>query len=135
MSDNKEKKKILTDKLKYLYKMELSQRKFQVNEIDIEYEEMQNTDEEWILDRVNISVSCEYDGRLDGYDPQSFINDLETMFNKFRDAIIQYTPTQEYRIVRGDDDCYVETPMLFKFNYQFEDTHALELSIFITYPE
>lgn len=135
MSDNKEKKKILTDKLKYLYKMELSQRKFQVNEIDIEYEEMQNTDEEWILDRVNISVSCEYDGILDGYDPQSFINDLETMFKKFRDAIIQYTPTQEYRIVRGDDDCYVETPMLFKFNYQFEDTHALELSIFITYPE
>ena len=56
------------------------------------------------------------------------------MFNKFRDAIIQHTPTQEYKIVRGDDDCYVETPMLFKFNYQFEDTHSLELSIFITYP-
>ena len=135
MSDNKEKKKVLTDKLKYLYKMELSQKKFQVNEIDIEYEEMQNTDEEWILERVNISVSCEYDGRLDGYDPNSFVNDLETMFNKFRDAISEYTPTQEYRIVRGNENSYVSDPMLFRFNYQFEDTHALELSIFITYPD
>ena len=56
MSDNKTKKKVLTEKLKYLYKMQLSERKFQVNEIDIDYEEMQNTEEEWILERVNISV-------------------------------------------------------------------------------
>ena len=135
MSDNKEKETRLKDKLEYLYKMELEQRKFQVHEIDIEYEQMKNTDEEWVLDRVNISVSCEYDGRLDGYDPNSFVNDLETMFNKFRDAIAEYTPTQDYRIVRGNENCYVSDAMLFKLNYEFEETHALELSIFITYPD
>jgi hypothetical protein len=125
--------KILEDKLKYLYKMEFGQTKFVTSDIDIDFEQMENEDEEWILERVNIQVDFEYDGALDGDDVYYFTRDLKIMFDKFTSVIKQYTPTQEGKIVSGVSNSHVSEPMIIRVNYKYEDTHNFTLATFITY--
>ena len=62
----------LKEKLIYLYQMEFQQTKFVDTDIDIDFESMENTDGEWILERVNIQVDFEYDGPIDGDDVYYF---------------------------------------------------------------
>ena len=69
----------LTDKLKYLYKMEFEQKGFISSDIDIDLEKMKNTDGLWIIERVNIQVAFEYEGALDGDDVYTFTRDLKIM--------------------------------------------------------
>jgi hypothetical protein len=42
--------------------MEFGQTKFVTSDIDIDFEQMEDEDKEWILERVNIQVDFEYDG-------------------------------------------------------------------------
>ena len=133
MGLDKSKLKILEDKLKYLYKMEFEQKKFVTSDIDIDFEEYETEDGEWIVERVNIQVDFEYDGALDGDETYFFTRDLKIMFDKFTSVIKQYTPTQEGKIVTGDSDCFVSDPMIIRINYQYEDTHNFTLATFITY--
>ena len=135
MGLDKSKLKILEDKLKYLYKMEFGQTKFVTSDIDIDFEQMENEDEEWILERVNIQVDFEYDGALDGDEVYYFTRDLKIMCDKFTSVIKQYTPTQEGKIVTGDSDCYVSEPMIIRVNYKYEDTHNFTLATIITYQD
>ena len=125
----------LTDKLKYLYKMEFEQKGFISSDIDIELEKMKNTDGVWIIERVNIQVDFEYDGALDGDEVYYFTRDFKIMCDRFTSVIKQYTPTQEGKIVTGDSDCYVSDPMIIRVNYKFEDTHNFTLATFITYQD
>jgi hypothetical protein len=135
MSDNKTKQKVLADKLNYLYKMELTQRKFQVLEIDIDFEEDQLENGEWILVRTVLQVDFEYDGRLDGDEPYLFSRDLKIMCDNFVVALSQYTPTQEYKIVGGSSESYVSEPMIIGIDYKYEETHTFRLATFITTKE
>ena len=133
MGLDKDKLKRLEDKLKYLYKMELQQKKFVVSDIDLEFEQDQLVDGEWILDRVVIQVDFEYDGRLDGDEVYFFTRDLKIMCDNFTSAISQYTPTQEGKIVSGSSDNIVSDPMVIRIDYKYEDTHNFTLATFITY--
>jgi hypothetical protein len=133
MGLDKSKLKILEDKLKYLYKMEFEQKKFVTSNIDIDFEEYETENGEWIVDRVNIQVDFEYDGALDGDEAYFFTRDFKIMCDRFTSVIKQYTPTQEGRIVTGDSDCFVSDPMIIRINYQYEDTHNFTLATFITY--
>ena len=135
MGLDKDKLKRLEDKLKYLYKMEFEQTKFVTSNIDIDFEQMEDEDKEWILERVNIQVDFEYDGALDGDDVYTFTRDLKIMCNEFISVIKQYTPTQEGKILSGDSHCYVSDPFIYKMNYVYEDTHTFSLATFITYPD
>ena len=135
MSLDFQKEKILSEKLKYLYKMGLQQNKCIVNEMDVEFETMENTDGIRIIDQVNIDLDFEYEGGLDGYEPHTFASDLSRMFERVRNVIIQYTPTQEGKLKMNDDDVYVSDAMIFKINYEFENTHTFSLSFKITYPD
>ena len=134
MGLDKDKLKRLEDKLKYLYKMELQQKKFVVSDIDLEFEQDQLVDGEWILDRVVIQVDFEYDGRLDGDEVYFFTRDLKIMCDKFTSAISQYTPTQEGKIVSGSSDNLVSDPMVIRVDYKYEDTHNFTLATYITFP-
>ena len=125
----------LKEKLIYLYQMEFQQTKFVDTDIDIDFESMENTDGEWILERVNIQVDFEYDGALDGDDVYYFTRDLKIMCDRFISVIKRYTPTQEGKIIAGDSDCYVSDPFIYKINYIYEDTDTFSLSTFITYPD
>ena len=134
MELDKEKLKRLEDKLKYLYKMELEQKKFVVSAIDIDFEQDQLESGEWILERVLIQVDFEYDGRLDGDDVYYFTRDLKIMCDNFTSALSQYTPTQEGKIVSGTSDNIVSDPMVIRVNYRYEDTHNFTLATYITFP-
>jgi hypothetical protein len=134
MELDKEKLKRLEDKLKYLYKMELEQKKFVVSTIDIDFEQDQLETGEWILERVVIQVDFEYDGRLDGDDVYYFTRDLKIMCDKFTSALSQYTPTQEGKIVSGTSDNIVSDPMVIRVDYKYEDTHNFTLATYITFP-
>ena len=133
MGLDKDKLKRLEDKLKYLYRMELQQKKFVVSVIDIDFEQDQLDDGEWILERVVIQVDFEYDGALDGDEVYYFTRDLKIMCDKFTSAISQYTPTQEGKIVSGVSNSHVSEPMIIRVNYKYEDTHNFTLATFITY--
>jgi len=134
MGLDKDKLKRLEDKLKYLYKMELQQKKFVVSVIDIDLEQDQLEDGEWILDRVVVQVDFEYDGALDGDEVYFFTRDLKIMCDKFTSAISQYTPTQEGKIVSGSSDNLVSDPMVIRVDYKYEDTHNFTLATYITFP-
>jgi hypothetical protein len=133
MELDKNKQERLREKLIYLYKIEFQQTKFVDTDIDIEFEQMQNTDGEWILERVNIGVDFEYDGALDGDDVYYFTRDLKIMCDKFSSVIKKYTPTQEGKIIVGDAGVYVSEPFIYKINYVYEDTHTFSLSTYISY--
>ena len=135
MSLDFKKESVLAEKLKYLYQMELQQKKCIVREIDVEFETMENTDGIRIIERVNIDIDFKYEGALDGYEPYSFTADLNRLFQTVRGVITQYTPTQEGKIKSGDDDVYVSDVMIFKINYEFENTHTFSVSLNITYPD
>jgi hypothetical protein len=134
MGLDKDKLKRLKDKLEYLYKMELQQKKFVVSNIDMDFEQDQLDDGEWILERVVIQADFEYDGALDGDDVYYFTRDLKIMCNKFTSAISQYTPTQEGKIVSGTSDNIVSDPMVIRVDYKYEDTHNFTLATYITFP-
>ena len=131
MGLDKDKLKRLEDKLKYLYRMELQQKKFVVSVIDIDFEQDQLDDGEWILERVVIQVDFEYDGALDGDEVYYFTRDLKIMCDKFTSAISQYTPTQEGKIVSGVSNSHVSEPMIIRVNYKYEDTHNFTLATYI----
>ena len=134
MGLDKDKLKRLKDKLEYLYKMELQQKKFVVSAIDIDFEQDQLDDGEWIIERVVIQVDFEYDGALDGDEVYYFTRDLKIMFDKFTSAISQYTPTQEGKIISGtSDSSYVSDPMVIRVDYKYEDTHNFTLATYITF--
>jgi hypothetical protein len=133
MGLDRSKLKVLEDKLKYLYKMEFGQTKFVTSDIDIDFEQMEDEDKEWILERVNIQVDFEYDGALDGDEVYYFTRDLKIMCDKFTSVIKQYTPTQEGKLVSGDSNCHVSEPMIIRIDYKYEDTHNFTLATFITY--
>ena len=133
MGLDKDKLKRLEDKLKYLYKMEFEQTKFVTSNIDIDFEQMEDEDKEWILERVNIQVDFEYDGALDGDEIYYFTRDLKIMCDKFTSVIKRYTPTQEGKLVSGDSNCHVSEPMVIRVDYKYEDTHNFTLATFITY--
>jgi hypothetical protein len=134
MELDKEKLKRLEDKLKYLYRMELEQKKFVVSVIDIDFEQDQLESGEWILERVVVQVDFEYDGRLDGDEVYYFTRDLKIMCDMFTSAISEYTPTQEGKIVSGTSDSYVSDPMVIRVDYKYEDTHNFTLATYITFP-
>jgi hypothetical protein len=96
---------------------------------------MQNTDGEWILERVNVGVDFEYDGALDGDDVYYFTRDLKIMCDKFNSVIKKYTPTQEGKIIAGDSDVYVAEPSIYKIKYVYEDTHTFTLSTYILFED
>jgi len=135
MELDKEKLKRLEDKLKYLYKMELEQKKFVVSVIDIDFEQDQLETGEWILERVVVQVDFEYDGRLDGDEVYYFTRDLKIMCDMFTSAISEYTPTQEGKIVSGTSDSYVSDPMVIRVDYKYEDTHNFTLATYISFPK
>jgi hypothetical protein len=135
MSLDFKKESVLSEKLKYLYKMGLQQKKCIVNNIDVEFETIKNTAGVRIIERVNIDMDFEYEGALDGYEPHIFTSDLSRLFETVRGVITQYTPTQEGKIKSGDDDVYVSDVMIFKINYEFENVHTFSLSLNITYPD
>ena len=133
LDDNK--LKVLEDKLKYLYKMEFEQNKFVTSDIDIDFDQYQTKNGEWIIDRVNIQVDFEYDGALDGDEVYYFTRDFKIMCDRFTSVIKQYTPTQEGKIITGDSECYVSHPMIIRVNYKYEETHNFTLATFITYKD
>ena len=135
MELDKEKLKRLEDKLKYLYKMELEQKKFVVSVIDIDFEQDQLETGEWILERVVVQVDFEYDGRLDGDEVYYFTRDLKIMCDKFTSALSQYTPTQEGKIVSGSSNSYVSDPMIIRVDYKYEETHNFTLATYISFPK
>ena len=135
MELDKEKLKRLEDKLKYLYKMELEQKKFVVSAIDIDFEQDQLESGEWVLERAVVQVDFEYDGRLDGDEVYYFTRDLKIMCDKFTSALSQYTPTQEGKIVSGTSDNIVSDPMVIRVDYKYEDTHNFTLATYITFPK
>jgi hypothetical protein len=134
MGLDKDKLKRLKDKLEYLYKMELQQKKFVVSNIDMDFEQDQLESGEWILDRTVIQVDFEYDGALDGDEVYFFTRDLKIMCDKFTSAISQYTPTKEGKIVSGSSDSIVSDPMVIRVDYKYEDTHNFTLATYIIFP-
>ena len=115
--------------------MEFEQNKFVTSDIDIDFEEYETENGEWIIERVNIQVDFEYDGALDGDEVYYFTRDFKIMCDRFTSVIKQYTPTREGKIITGDSECYVSHPMIIRVNYKYEETHNFTLATFITYKD
>lgn len=135
MSLDDNKLNTLGDKLNYLYKNELLEQKCVVNNIDIDFNTMENLDGQVILEEVWIHIDFEYEGQVGGYESENFITDLDGVFKKVRDVITKYTPTPEGKIKLNNDNVYVSYPSIYKMTYEFEELHTFSLTFDISYPQ
>ena len=137
MSDKK--KSRLTEKIQYLITMELTQRNFEVKDIstDIQTYTPKTTNSEppnVLVEEYDVYLTVDYNGRLDSFEPNSFTQDIVRMCNLLRDAVTQYTITQEFKIVIGDDNILCSDAFITSMDFKYEEKHIFNLSFKFTYP-
>lgn len=134
-----DKSNILSEKIKYLITMELTQRNFEVFSVDADIQTYtpDTTGSETpkkLIDEYDIFVIVDYTGRLDSDDPYSFGRDIQKVCKIMRDAVIQYTITEEGKIVKGDENIYCSDAFVLSMEYKYEELHKFEVNFRFTYP-
>lgn len=138
MSDNKS--NILREKIQYLITMELTQRNFEVKDIttDIQIYTRKTTSSETPMDLVeeyDVFMTVDYMGIIDSYETYSFSRDIEKVCTLLKEAVTQYTITQEQKIVKGDNGVYCSDAFIFSMEFKYEETHIFNVNFKFTYPE
>lgn len=138
MSDNKS--NILKEKIQYLITMELTQRNFEVKDIttDISTYIPKTTSPETptsLVEEYDVFLTVDYMGVIDSYEPRYFSRDLEKVCNLLREAVTQYTITQEKKIVKGHENIWCSDAFIFKMEFKYEEDHIFHVNFKFTYPD
>jgi hypothetical protein len=130
MSSNQINYETLIEKLKYLYTIELREKQCIVKAFDIDF-----VTEDDLIEEVDIYVTFDYEGHIDGIDPYTFANDIKTLLYNVRQCFTSYTPTKEGKFIKGDENVYVSDGMVFKLDYEWDVKQIFLLSFKITYED
>lgn len=127
MSSNQINYETLIEKLKYLYTIELREKQCIVKAFDIDF-----VTEDDLIEEVDIYVTFDYEGHIDGIEPYTFGNDIKTLLYNVRQCFTSYTPTKEGKFIKGDENVYVSDGMVFKLDYEWDVKQIFSLSFKIT---
>jgi len=127
MSSNQINYETLIEKLKYLYTIELREKQCIVKAFDIDF-----VTEDDLIEEVDIYVTFDYEGHIDGIEPYIFANDIKTLLYNVRQCFTSYTPTKEGKFIKGDENVYVSDGMVFKLDYEWDVKQIFSLSFKIT---
>ena len=130
MSSNQINYETLIEKLKYLYTIELREKQCIVKGFDIDF-----VTEDDLIEEVDIYVTFDYEGHIEGIDPYTFANDIKTLLYNVRQCFTSYTPTKEGKFIKGDENVYVSDGMVFKLDYEWDVKQIFSLSFKITYED
>jgi hypothetical protein len=132
--------KVLKEKIIFLIKTTLRETRFNVFNIDIDIETFipQTTSVEEpkpMIERYDIILEFDYDGVIDSYGPHSFSKDMIKMFQILKEAVSQFTITQEGKIVRDNENINITEPLIISIDFKQEELHKFTVDFAFTYHE
>ena len=124
---------VLSEKLKYLITMNAKPKQFDVMEIHIEFEYIDQGHQK--LSGYDIDITFDYEGALD-FDIYSFSHDIQRMSEKLRDILNEYVITKEGKILSGaNSNCYTAEAMVYNISYEVDNKHVFNLGYKFQYEE
>ena len=122
---------VLSEKLKYLIIMNAKLSMFEVMNIYIEFDYVDQNHTK--LANYDIDVKFDYNGSLE-FEMYSFSHDIQRMSEKLRDILSEYVITQDGKIVEGQNsNCFPTDPMVFSIEYKVDEKHIFDLGYKFTY--
>lgn len=122
---------VLSEKLKYLIKMNAASSQFDVMNIYIEFDYVDQNHTK--LANYDVDVKFDYNGQLE-WDMYSFAHDIQRMSEKLRDILNEYVITEEGKIVSGkNSNCFTTEPMIFSIEYKVDEQHVFDLGFKFNY--
>jgi hypothetical protein len=130
--------KILKEKITYLITNQLKQNKFEVLGVYVDFDYVVSSvplspDASPIIESYMVFLDIDYNGALDGYDPYSFANNFKNMCDKARDSVSEYIITPEGKITVNKNNALVSDAMIMTIDYKLEDTHKFKLEFRVDY--
>ena len=122
---------VLKEKLKYLIRIGAKNRQFDVMNVYIEFEYIDQNHTK--LENYDVDVKFDYNGALD-FDMYSFVHDIQRMSEKLRDIVNEFVITEDGKIVEGkNSNCFATDPLVFSIEYKVDETHIFDLGYKFTY--
>jgi hypothetical protein len=122
---------VLTEKLKYLITMNAKPKMFDIMNvfIELDYVDQEHTK----LLSYDVDVKFDYQGPLE-FDLYSFSHDIQRMSEKIRDIVNEYIITEEGKLVSStNSNCYTTEPIIFSIDYKVDETHIFDLGFKFNY--
>ena len=124
---------VLSEKLKYLIIMNAKPKMFEIMNVYIEFEYIDQNQTK--LANYNVDVKFDYNGALD-FDMYSFAHDIQRMSEKLRDILNEYVITRDGKLVSGDNlHCFSGEPMVYNIDYEADNRHIFDLGYKFSYSE
>ena len=124
---------VLKEKLKYLIRIGAKNRQFDVMNVYIEFEYIDQNHTK--LANYDIDVKFDYQGAID-IDMYSFAHDIQRMSEKLRDVLSEYVVSREGKLVSGiNSNCFSGEPMIYSIEYKEDEKHLFNLGYRFNYSE
>jgi hypothetical protein len=122
---------VLKEKLKYLIRIGAKNRQFDVMNVYIEFEYIDQNHTK--LANYDVDVKFDYQGSLE-FEMYSFAHDIQRMSEKLRDIVNEFVITEDGKIVEGkNSNCFATDPLVFSIEYKVDETHIFDLGYKFTY--
>ena len=122
---------VLKEKLKYLIRIGAKTHQFDVMNVYIEFEYIDQNHTK--LANYDVDVKFDYQGALE-FEMYSFAHDIQRMSEKLRDILNEYVITEDGKIVEGkNSNCFATDPMVFSIEYKVDEKHIFDLGYKFTY--
>jgi hypothetical protein len=122
---------VLSEKLKYLIIMNAKPSMFEVMNVYIEFDYVDQNHTK--LANYDVDVKFDYGGSIE-FEMYSFAHDIQRMSEKLRDILSEYVITQDGKIVEGQNsNCFPTDPMVFSIEYKVDEKHIFDLGYKFTY--
>jgi len=122
---------VLSEKLKYLIIMNAKPKMFEVMNVYVEFEYIDQNQTK--LANYDVDVKFDYNGALD-FDMYSFVHDIQRMSEKLKDILNEYVITEDGKIVEGkNSNCFTTYPLIFNIDYEADNRHIFDLGYKFTY--
>ena len=116
---------VLSEKLKYLIVMNAKPKMFEIMNVYIEFEYIDQNHTK--LSNYDVDVKFDYLGALE-FEMYSFAHDMQRMSEKLRVILSEYVITEDGKIVEGkNSNCFTTDPMVFSIEYKVDETHIFDL--------
>lgn len=116
---------VVLEKLKYLILMNAKSSQFEVLNVYIEIEFVDQNHTK--LSNYDVDVKFDYNGSLE-FEMYSFAHDVQRMSEKLRDILSEYVISQDGKIVSGrNSNCFATDPMVFSIEYKVDEQHIFDL--------
>ena len=122
---------VLKEKLKYLIRIGAKTHQFDVMNVYIEFEYIDQNHTK--LANYDVDVKFDYQGSLE-FEMYSFAHDIQRMSEKLRDIVNEFVITEDGKIVEGkNSNCFATDPLVFSIEYKVDETHIFDLGYKFTY--